>query len=120
MLSDAMGVPVEVASTDTALWRQEVFGPVVAFATFKDEDEAVALANDSDHGLAGYVWTQDIGRAMRVAKRVRTGSMMINTPFLRDLNAPFGGFKASGVGREGGRHSWLNYTESKTTVIAHG
>ena len=111
---------IDVDSTDCRLWRQEVFGPVAAFKTFQDEQEAVALANNTDHGLAGYVWTQDIGRAMRVAKAVRTGSMMINTAFQRELNAPFGGFKASGVGREGGLHSWLNYTQSKTTVIAHG
>ena len=111
---------IEVASTDCALWRQEVFGPVAAIRTFDDEAEAIALANNSDHGLAGYVWTKDIGRAMRVSRAIRTGSMMVNTSFQRELNAPFGGFKASGVGREGGRNSWANYTETKTTVIAHG
>lgn len=111
---------IEVASTDCALWRQEVFGPVAAIRTFEDEADAIALANNSDHGLAGYVWTKDIGRAMRVSRAVRTGSMMINTSFQREMNAPFGGFKASGVGREGGRNSWANYTETKTTVIAHG
>ncbi|MEX0283220.1 MAG: aldehyde dehydrogenase [Paracoccaceae bacterium] len=110
---------LDVSSTSTALWREEVFGPVAAFKTFTDEDEAVALANDSDHGLAGYVWTQDIGRALRVSKGVRTGSMMVNSAFRRELNAPFGGYKASGVGREGGRYSWMNYTQSKTTVITY-
>ena len=97
-----------------------MFGPIAALATFSDEAEAVALANDSSYGLSGYLWTRDLGRAMRVARRVRTGTMVINAPFMRELNAPFGGYKGSGIGREGGTHSWMNFTEAKTTVIYHG
>ncbi len=111
---------IAIASRQSRIWREEVFGPVAALTTFTDEAQAVALANDSSYGLSGYLWTRDLGRAMRVARRVRTGTMVINAPFMRELNAPFGGFKASGIGREGGYHSWMNFTEAKTTVIHHG
>lgn len=108
------------ASPKSRIWNEEVFGPVAALMTFADEAEAVALANDSQYGLSGYLWTSDLGRAMRVAERIRTGTVVINAPFMRELNAPFGGVKGSGVGREGGTHSWMNFTEAKTTVIHHG
>jgi acyl-CoA reductase-like NAD-dependent aldehyde dehydrogenase len=111
---------IQVASGQSRVWREEVFGPLAAVTTFKDEAEAVALANDSDFGLSGYIWTRDIGRAMRVSKKIRTGTVLINSGFMRELNAPFGGYKGSGVGREGGYHSWMNFTEAKTTIINHG
>ena len=111
---------IRVASRQSRIWREEVFGPLVAFAEFTSEDEAVKLANDTAFGLSGYLWTQNIERALRVSRRLRTGTVVVNGPFMRELNAPFGGFKNSGVGREGGVYSWENFTEAKTTVIHHG
>lgn len=111
---------IVAASRQSRIWREEVFGPVAALMTFADEAEAVMLANDSHYGLSGYLWTGDLGRAMRVSKRIRTGTIVVNASFMRELNAPFGGVKGSGVGREGGTHSWMNFTEAKTTVIHHG
>jgi acyl-CoA reductase-like NAD-dependent aldehyde dehydrogenase len=108
-----------VASPRSRLWREEVFGPVAAFAIFGDESEAVRLANDTEHGLVAYVWTRDVGRAMRVAGTVRAGTILVNTVIQRELNAPFGGYGLSGVGREGGRFSWANFTEAKTVVLSH-
>ena len=108
-----------VASPKSRLWREEVFGPVAAFAIFGDESEAVRLANDTEHGLVAYVWTRDVGRAMRVAGTVRAGTILVNTVIQRELNAPFGGYGLSGVGREGGRFSWANFTEAKTVVLSH-
>ena len=111
---------IQVASGRSRVWREEVFGPLAAVTTFKDEAHAITLANDSDFGLSGYLWTRDIGRALRVSRRLRTGTVLINSGFMRELNAPFGGFRGSGVGREGGYHSWMNVTEAKTTIINHG
>lgn len=112
------GVRVNHPAT-SRVWREEIFGPVVALATFASEADAVTLANDSAHGLAGYVWTRDVGRALRVSRRMRTGTVVVNQSFVRELNAPFGGFKASGVGREGGVHSWANVTQAKTVILVN-
>ena len=97
--------------------HEEVFGPVAAILPFDDEEEAVAMANDSDYGLAAYIWTNDVERALRVGRAVHAGSVAINSPLIRDLRAPFGGYKQSGIGRVGGRASIELFTEVKTTSL---
>ncbi|MFV2126917.1 2-hydroxymuconic semialdehyde dehydrogenase [Micromonospora sp. LOL_013] len=99
------------------LVREEVFGPVCHIAPFDTEEEAFALANDSDYGLAATVWTRDVGRAHRAGARLDAGIVWVNTWFLRDLRTPFGGVKASGVGREGGVHSLDFYSELTNVCV---
>jgi len=102
---------------DSPVVREEIFGPCCHIRPFDDEDEAVALANDSDYGLATSIWTRDIARANRVAKRVEAGITWVNCWFLRDLRTPFGGAKKSGIGREGGVHSMEFYTELRNVCV---
>ena len=97
--------------------REEIFGPVVAVMPFKDENEAVTMANDSIYGLSGSIWTRDISRALRVARAVQTGNLSINTGSSVHLEAPFGGVKRSGLGRELGLQVLDHYTEWKTVYI---
>ncbi|OLO28363.1 5-carboxymethyl-2-hydroxymuconate semialdehyde dehydrogenase [Priestia megaterium] len=97
--------------------QEEIFGPVLVVIPFKTEEEAIQIANDSIYGLAGVVWTNDLRRAQRVASRVTAGLLWINCWYIRDLRTPFGGAKASGIGREGGRHSFEFYTEAKTITM---
>lgn len=95
--------------------REEIFGPVVAVVPFDDEDEAIAIANDSDYGLYSYVFSGDTGRAWSVAQRLRSGNVGINT-LQRNHEAPFGGFKRSGVGRDGGDYGLDAYSELQSIV----
>jgi aminomuconate-semialdehyde/2-hydroxymuconate-6-semialdehyde dehydrogenase len=104
-------------SDDARCNREEIFGPVCHIRPFDDEDEAVALANDSDYGLAAALWTRDLSRAHRVARRIEAGLVWVNTWYLRDLRTPFGGMKLSGIGREGGVHSFDFYTELRNVCI---
>jgi aminomuconate-semialdehyde/2-hydroxymuconate-6-semialdehyde dehydrogenase len=97
--------------------QEEIFGPVLVVIPFKTEEEAIQIANDSIYGLAGVVWTNDLRRAHRVASRINSGLLWINCWYYRDLRTPFGGSKASGIGREGGRHSFDFYTEAKTITM---
>jgi aldehyde dehydrogenase (NAD+) len=100
---------------DMAIAREETFGPVLTILGYGDEDEAITLANDSDYGLSGGVWSSDLGRAAGVARRLRTGQVVLNGASL-DLAAPFGGVKASGLGRENGRFGVEEFFDLKAIV----
>ena len=102
---------------DSAPVREEIFGPVCHVAPFDSEDEALHLANDTPYGLAACLWTQNLARAHRVAPRIEAGIVWVNTWNLRDLRTPFGGAKASGIGREGGEYSLEFYTELRNVCI---
>lgn len=97
--------------------REEVFGPVAALIPFDSEEEAIALANDTEYGLAAVTWTSDLSRGHRVAQRMNVGMSWVNTWYLRDLRSPFGGTGLSGIGREGGMHSMDFYTEPTNVCV---
>jgi 5-carboxymethyl-2-hydroxymuconic-semialdehyde dehydrogenase len=105
---------------DMRIFTEEIFGPVVCVTPFSTEEEAVSLANDTRYGLAAYIWTSDLRRAHRVASAVEAGMTWVNSHNVRDLRTPFGGVKASGVGREGGQHSIDFYTQSRIVHVALG
>ncbi len=99
---------------------EEIFGPVLTVERFDYESHAIALANSSHYGLAAYLWTSKLDRALRVADRVKTGMVWINSFFLRDLRTPFGGAGQSGLGRQGGRYSLEFWTEPKLVCMTYG
>ena len=98
--------------------REEIFGPVVTITPFDNEEEVIGYANGTDYGLASSVWTQNLNRAHRVAEKIHTGTVWVNCWLVRDLRVPFGGMKASGVGREGGTEALHFFTEAKNVCIA--
>ncbi|HSD74896.1 MAG TPA: 5-carboxymethyl-2-hydroxymuconate semialdehyde dehydrogenase [Steroidobacteraceae bacterium] len=100
--------------------REEIFGPVLTAIPFEDEAEALALANDTEYGLTAYIWTGDSGRAFRMAHKVDAGMVWVNSENNRHLPTPFGGMKASGIGRDGGDYSFDFYMETKNVCMAHG
>ena len=105
---------------DMEIARSEVFGPVLSMLTYQDESEAIAIANDSDYGLVGGVFTRDIDGAMRVAQRIRTGQVFVNEWYAGGVETPFGGYKKSGYGREKGREALMNYVQTKNIGIRIG
>ncbi|MGY0219067.1 5-carboxymethyl-2-hydroxymuconate semialdehyde dehydrogenase [Endozoicomonadaceae bacterium StTr2] len=108
------------ATNGMRIAQEEIFGPVLTAISFDTEEEAVALANDTQYGLSGYIWTENTGRAMRMAKYVEAGMLWVNSENNRNLPSPFGGIKMSGIGRDGGDWSFDFYMETKNVCIAHG
>ena len=111
---------IEPKSNDSEIVQREVFGPVLTFQTFRTEDEAVELANSTAYGLSAIIYTGTTERAERVGRKVRAGTVWVNTFLVRDLTAPFGGTGISGIGREGGDYALDFYSDLKTLQISQG
>jgi betaine-aldehyde dehydrogenase len=111
--------PTVFAEVDNsmAIAQEEIFGPVLSVIPYDGEEEAVAIANDSQYGLCGSVWTADPAHGEQVAARVRTGVVAINSSMILDFNSPFGGFKKSGIGRELGPEGIGPYTELQSIIL---
>jgi betaine-aldehyde dehydrogenase/5-carboxymethyl-2-hydroxymuconic-semialdehyde dehydrogenase len=111
---------IEPTRRDAEILREEVFGPVLTIQGFDGEEQAVALANDTDYGLSAILYTSSMGRADRVGRAIRAGVVWVNTFLVRDLTAPFGGVGRSGIGREGGDYALDFYSDLKTLQILDG
>jgi acyl-CoA reductase-like NAD-dependent aldehyde dehydrogenase len=107
-------------SNDMKIAREEIFGPVVSVIPFDTEDEAIRLANATQYGLSGSIWSRDIGRALRTAKAIQAGNLSVNSNASIHTEAPFGGYKLSGTGRELGMAALDLYTETKNIFIDLG
>ena len=112
--------PAVLANVDNSMRvaQEEIFGPVASIIPFRDEADAIRIANDTPYGLSGSVWTRDLGRALRVVKAIRTGVISVNTNRSVRTEAPFGGYKRSGLGRELGMHAMQHYTEVKNVFLS--
>jgi 5-carboxymethyl-2-hydroxymuconic-semialdehyde dehydrogenase len=108
------------ASQSMRIAKEEIFGPVLTVIPFTDEADAIAKANDVAYGLAAYLWTNDIQRALRVSDALEAGMVWVNSENVRHLPTPFGGTKASGIGRDGGDWSFDFYMETKNVALARG
>jgi acyl-CoA reductase-like NAD-dependent aldehyde dehydrogenase len=106
------------ADPDSEVATTEVFGPVATVLPFDDEDEAIALANGTRYGLSGSLWTRDIGRAIRVAREIRSGLLSINSDSSSYIQAPFGGYGQSGLGKEQGLEGLYEFTEVKNVYVS--
>jgi 5-carboxymethyl-2-hydroxymuconic-semialdehyde dehydrogenase len=115
-------VPTVFADVDNRMKiaQDEIFGPVACLIPFTDEKDAIAKANDIQYGLSSYVWTENLGRAHRMAAAIEAGMCFVNSQNVRDLRQPFGGTKASGIGREGGTWSYEVFLEPKNVAVSMG